>query len=139
MKVKKISIALILCMSIVFCDIYTVRANILTSITSFCNLFHKLENGEINNLLDFIDQAFSNSGLIGPKIPGDLQSLEDFIHSEYPSLEGQTSEDTQENISDSIKRHILDLNRIVEEERCLSAELATGFGGAEKRVAPLCT
>lgn len=106
MKTKKIFISLILCLSIVFCNINYVRANIGTGIIAFFNLFHSLENGEINNLLDFIDQTFTNSGLLGPKIPGDLQTLEDYVHEYYPELEGETSEETQENISDYLTTNI---------------------------------
>lgn len=103
---KRIFISLILCISIILCNINSAKANVGTGIVSFFDLFHKLKSGEVSNLLDFIDQTFTNSGLLGPKIPGDLQSLEDFIHDEYPSLEGETSQETQENVSDYLTTNI---------------------------------
>lgn len=102
----KLILPILLVLVMIFGSCATAYANIMTGIAAFCNLFHSLENGEIENLLDFIDQTFQNSGLLGVKIPGDLQTLEQYIHENYPELEGETSEETQENVSDYLTSNI---------------------------------
>ena len=99
-----LSILLVLVMILGSCA--TAYANIMTGIAAFCNLFHSIENGEVTDLIDFIDQCFQNSGLLGVKIPGNLQTLEEYVHEYYPELEGETSEETQENVADYLTNNI---------------------------------
>lgn len=104
MKTKKIFVSIILCFSIILCDLSHVRANVGTGILALVDLAGKVINGDVSGLVDFINQTFINSGFLAPSI--DYQTLEDYVHENYPELEGENENETKENVNDYLGSNI---------------------------------
>lgn len=102
----KIILPILLILVMIFGSCASAYANVGTGIIAFFNLFADIQDGKVSSLIDFIDEAFKNSGLIGPKIPGDLQTLDEFVRENYPELEGEDDTETNENVMDYLATNI---------------------------------